>query len=92
MKIEKTSAYLLSAHARESVVSAQAARVAKDADLRLGMDPAQLRSMESDIVSSPLVNAAKIAEIKQAISEGYFQINFSLVADSLIRFSCQYKH
>lgn len=92
MKIEKTSAYLLSAHARESVVSTQVARVAKGADLRLGMDPAQLRSMESDMVSSQLVNAAKIAEIKQAISEGYFQINFSLVADSLIRFSCQYKH
>jgi len=37
------------------------------------------------MASAPLVNAAKVAEIKQAISEGRFKVDASVVADSLIR-------
>ena len=37
------------------------------------------------MASAPLVNAAKVAEIKQAISEGRFKVNASAVADSLIQ-------
>jgi negative regulator of flagellin synthesis FlgM len=35
--------------------------------------------------STAPVNAAKVAEIKQAISEGRFQVNSGAVADSLIK-------
>jgi negative regulator of flagellin synthesis FlgM len=35
-------------------------------------------------VSSPTVDTKKVADIKQAISEGRFQINSSKIADSLI--------
>lgn len=50
----------------------------------LGSTAAQLRSMESDATSPTAFNAAKVAEIKQAISEGRFQVNSAMVADRLI--------
>ena len=53
--------------------------------VNLGTTSAQLRTMESGVATTPLVNAAKVAEIKQAISEGRFQVNSSAVADSLIK-------
>ena len=37
------------------------------------------------MANAPLVNAAKVAEIKQAISEGRFKVDSSVVADSLIK-------
>ena len=46
---------------------------------------AKLRSMESGMADTPVVNAAKVAEIKKAISEGRFQVNAGAVADSLIK-------
>lgn len=51
----------------------------------LGATSAKLRTMESGMADTPVVNAAKVAEIKQAISEGRFQVNAGAVADSLIK-------
>lgn len=50
----------------------------------LGSTAAQLQSMESSMASSPVVDASKVAEIKQAISEGRFKVNSEVVADRLI--------
>jgi negative regulator of flagellin synthesis FlgM len=50
----------------------------------LGSTAAHLQSMETSMAGTPVVNAAKVAEIKQAISEGRFQVNTSVVADRLI--------
>ncbi len=44
----------------------------------------QLRSLESNIASSSVVDKEKVAAIKQAISEGRFQVNSGAVADRLI--------
>jgi negative regulator of flagellin synthesis FlgM len=52
--------------------------------VHLGSTTAQLRSMESSIVSTPVIDAKKVAEIKQAITEGRFQVDSSVVADKLI--------
>jgi negative regulator of flagellin synthesis FlgM len=52
--------------------------------VHLGSTSAQLRSMESAISGTPVVDAKKVAEIKQAISEGRFQVNSGVVADKLI--------
>ncbi|MBI3903653.1 MAG: flagellar biosynthesis anti-sigma factor FlgM [Nitrosomonadales bacterium] len=95
MKIEKSSKPLpaTATPAGEGRVRAQATKTSDNTpsaapsstSVNLGATSTQLRSMESSVASAPLVNAAKIAEIKQAISEGRFQVNSGVVADSLIK-------
>ncbi len=51
----------------------------------LGSTATQLSKMEASMASSPVVDANKVAEIKQAISDGKFQVNSSIVADRLIQ-------
>lgn len=53
--------------------------------VHLGTSTAQLRSLESSVASAPVVDAQKVAEIKQAISEGRFQVNAGAVADGLLK-------
>lgn len=50
----------------------------------LGSTATQLRSMESSMASVPVADAGKVAEIKQAISEGRFKVNTEIIADRLI--------
>lgn len=50
----------------------------------LGSTATQLNKMEASMANTPVVDAGKVAEIKQAISEGRFQVNSSVVADGLI--------
>jgi len=50
----------------------------------LGSTATQLHSMESSMASSPVIDATKVAEIKQAISEGRFKVNSEVVADRLL--------
>jgi negative regulator of flagellin synthesis FlgM len=58
---------------------------AEGTSVHLGTSTAQLRSLESSVASAPAVDAQKVAEIKQAISEGRLQVNAGAVADGLIR-------
>lgn len=50
----------------------------------LGATAAQLRGMESSMANAPVIDMAKVAEIRQAISEGRFKVNSGMVADRLI--------
>lgn len=50
----------------------------------LGSTAAQLHSMESSMSGAPVVDARKVAEIKQAISDGRFKVNSEVVADRLL--------
>ncbi|MBI5626171.1 MAG: flagellar biosynthesis anti-sigma factor FlgM [Nitrosomonadales bacterium] len=50
----------------------------------LGSTAAQLQSMESSMANIPVADAAKVAEIKQAISNGRFKVNPEVVADRLL--------
>jgi negative regulator of flagellin synthesis FlgM len=52
--------------------------------VNLGASSAQLLGAGSTVNTSP-VNTVKVAAIKQAISEGRFQVNSGAVADSLIK-------
>ncbi|MDE1980989.1 MAG: flagellar biosynthesis anti-sigma factor FlgM [Betaproteobacteria bacterium] len=52
--------------------------------VHLGENAAQLQSISESMAGTSVVNTAKVAEIKQAISEGRFQVNASAVADQLI--------
>lgn len=50
----------------------------------LGSVATQLHSMESGMANTPVVDSAKVAEIRQAISDGRFEVNSGVVADRLI--------
>ncbi|MFA6121535.1 MAG: flagellar biosynthesis anti-sigma factor FlgM [Sideroxydans sp.] len=93
MKIDKTSKPLPSTKVGESSSRGATAKPSgsktsasgnESTSVHLGTTTAQLRSMESAISSAPVVDAKKVAEIKQAISEGRFQVNSGVVADKLI--------
>ena len=45
----------------------------------------QLQSIESGMANSPVVNSERVAEIRQAISEGRFKVNPDVVADHLLQ-------
>ena len=94
MKIDKPSKPLPAAGmAGESVAHAAAkgksspppaTKQPGDTSVSLGSTAAQLRSMESSMANAPVVNAAKVAEIKQAISDGRFKVNPEAVAGRLL--------
>jgi len=44
----------------------------------------QLQSIESSLASEGVFDAARVEEIKQAISEGRFKVNAEVVADRLL--------
>ena len=44
----------------------------------------QLQLIEKSFADTPVVDAARVAELKQAISEGRFKVNADAVADRLI--------
>jgi negative regulator of flagellin synthesis FlgM len=92
MKIEKSVSPLPSVTVGESNSRATAAKNADNktaspensgTSVSLGSTTAQLRSMGND-VNTPPIDANKVAQIKQAMSEGRFQVNSSVVADRLL--------
>lgn len=52
--------------------------------VHLSSNATKLQNIDSSSASGPLVNTARVQEIKQAISEGSFQINPEVVADRLL--------
>ncbi len=46
---------------------------------------AQLQAMESGTVDTPVVDSARVAEIRQAIAEGRFKVNPDVVAENLLQ-------
>ena len=51
----------------------------------LGSTATQLNKMEASVANTPVADAGKVSEIKQAISDGRFQVNSAVVADRLIQ-------
>lgn len=92
MKIDKSPKPLPVASGGEGQARAPAARPAGGAQsssnagtsVHLGATSSQLLSMENSMANTPVVDVAKVAEIKQAISENRFQVNSGVVADRLI--------
>ena len=46
---------------------------------------AQLKAIEGQLAGSEVFDAGKVAEIKQAIAEGRFQINPDVIAERLLQ-------
>lgn len=94
MKIDKTTPALpasqigeaapRSPNAKPTGGTASGATASTGTSVHLGTATAQLRSLESSISTAPVVDADKVNAIKQAISEGRFQVNNGAVADRLI--------
>lgn len=53
-------------------------------NVHLSSNVAKLQNIDSNSASGSIVNTARVQEIKQAISEGSFQINPEVVADRLL--------
>jgi len=90
MKIGKNSKPLPAsapgeARARAPTAGSAGSTQSTATSVHLGATTAQLQQMESSMANTPLVDAAKVADIKQAISEGRFQVNSGAVADGLIQ-------
>lgn len=61
-----------------------AAQQSGSTSVSLGSTATQLHSMASSMASTPVADASKVAEIRQAISDGRFKVNAEIVADRLI--------
>lgn len=93
MKIDKPSKPLPARPAGQAATHAPAkgrsgpppsAQPTSSTSVSLGSTSAQLNNIQSSIVGAPVVDANKVAQIKQAMSEGHFKVNSGVVADSLI--------
>ena len=58
--------------------------VEQENNVHLSPNVAKLQHIDSNSASGSIVNSARVQEIKQAISEGNFQINPEVVADRLL--------
>ena len=56
----------------------------QDASVESSSLSSRLAEIQSSLSNVPVVDSAKVEEIKQAISEGRFKVNAEKVADSLI--------
>jgi len=45
----------------------------------------QLQAIETSMADTPVVDSARVAEIRQAIAEGRFKVNADAVADHLLQ-------
>jgi negative regulator of flagellin synthesis FlgM len=89
MKIDKTTPPLPASQIgevapRSSNAKPNGGTASGDTSVHLGTATAQLRSMKSSLDNTSVVDREKVATIKQAISEGRFQLNSSVIADRLI--------
>jgi len=90
MKIDKTTPALPASQIGEAAPRSSNAKPTggtasgASTSVHLGTATAKLRSLESSIASSSVVDMDKVNAIKQAISEGRFQVNSGAVADHLI--------
>lgn len=88
MKIDKTTPAVANSSLGEitqrTAAAKQAPSQAASTSVNLGTAGAQMQVMANSMAGTPTVNAAKVAEIKQAISEGRFQVNAGAIADGLI--------
>jgi negative regulator of flagellin synthesis FlgM len=67
--------------------SAAAAAAPQSADtVTLTNSARSLQKIEEAVAKTPVVNAAKVASVKQAVNSGSYQIDAGRVADKLLQF------
>lgn len=68
----------------KSRAPAPVAQQSDSTSVSLGAQTMKLQSMANSMANTPVVDAGKVAEIKQAISEGRFKVDSGVVADHLL--------
>lgn len=91
MKIDKTTPSITGRIARDDVAP-QARKAAGDGPAAPSRDPVQLSSLSAQLLSiqrgiadAPVMDTARIAELKEAISSGHFRVDADKVADRLLK-------
>jgi negative regulator of flagellin synthesis FlgM len=59
--------------------------------VQLSQNARQLQSVSEKIASMPSVNSEKVAQLKQAIAEGSYQVDSQRVASKLLGLEAQFK-
>jgi negative regulator of flagellin synthesis FlgM len=70
--------------AKQTASSARKPATAGSEKVDLSSLSASLQEASAAIADTPVMDAARVAEIKQAISEGRFQVNPERIADGLL--------
>lgn len=86
MKILAVSGVVSSAPVQKSrpVSSVSASTPSKGDSVSIGSFASQLSALESAAKGAPVVNAEKVAAIREAIASGQFSINPDAIADAVI--------
>jgi negative regulator of flagellin synthesis FlgM len=57
----------------------------ESSSVHLSSTAVQLKELQMSFSDTPVINSARVEEIKQAISDGSFKIDASKIADGLIK-------
>jgi negative regulator of flagellin synthesis FlgM len=91
MKIENNLKSISSGPATEDAgrpskkPAADSVAAPKGADVQLSSISENLRAIEKGFADTPVVDTARVNEIKQAISSGQFKVDAEKVADRLLK-------
>ncbi len=69
----------------KGVASPPSTGAGSGARVQLSALSSQLQTIESQMADMPVVDAARVAEIRLAIAEGRFKVNPNVVADHLLQ-------
>lgn len=91
MKIDKTTSSITGRLVRDDPAPA-VRKTAGDGQATPSRDPVQLSTLSAQLLSiqrgiddTPVIDTARIAELKEAISSGHFRVDADKVADRLLQ-------
>jgi len=73
------------AHAGKGAAATPGSSGGESNRVQLSPLSSQLQAIESSMIDTPVVDSARVAEIRQAIAEGRFKVNPDVVADQLLQ-------
>ncbi len=80
-----TSGAVSGGGARSGKGAASSPRSGEGEQVQLSPLSSQLQAIESSMANTPVVNSARVAEIREAIAQGRFKVNPDVVADHLLQ-------